>query len=122
MLDMLPSFMKSDAGSHAKLAELAGVLTKNAQTRYGLVLGGVYWRVDETLAAPVAQWATAAVPVAAPVHGDIATGIENYERATAAELAEFEAAWQRDRDTQIEIGDRTYSSDLAPLGDDSARA
>ena len=121
MLDMPPVFMLGEQGQHARLAEIAAALTKNAQTRYGLIVGGVYWRVDETPAAPVAEWAK---PVATPSFassqpGPELTNIEKYERATAEELAAFEAAWQRDSD--IQIGDRTYSSDLAPLGDDPPR-
>ncbi|MDB5965797.1 MAG: hypothetical protein JWQ72_2297 [Polaromonas sp.] len=117
MFDMSPAFMHSEHGQHANLAGLAGMLTHNAHTRYGLVIGGVYWRVDDTLAA---QRSVPAAPVMAappaPAHDDIASSIERYERATAEQLAEFEAAWQKDSD--IQIGDRTYSSDLAPLGED----
>ena len=54
----------------------------------------------------------AQLPSAAP------TGRQKYERASAEELAAFEAAWQKGQEMQI--GDRIYSSDLAPLGDDSA--
>lgn len=115
MLDMPPAFMTSEEGQHARLTEIAASLTKNAQKRYGLIVGGVYWRVDESLVAP---WSK---PVPTPSFatsqpGPELTNIEKYERATAEQLAAFEAAWQRDSD--IQIGDRTYSSDLAPLGDD----
>ena len=123
MLDMSPAFMSSEQGEHKHLAGIAASLTRNAQTRYGLVVGGVYWRVDETLAAPVAEWAKRAAP-AEPVEqlaaqDQIASNIEKYERATAEQLAEFEAAWQNENEHEIQIGDRTYSSDLAPLGDDT---
>lgn len=118
MLDMPPAFMLSEHGQHARLAEIAATLTKNAQTRYGLIVGGVYWRIDETLGAPVAEWAKpAAIPsFASSQPGPELTNIEKYERATAEQLAAFEAAWQESSD--IKIGDRTYSSDLAPLGED----
>jgi hypothetical protein len=43
--------------------------------------------------------------------------MRRYERATAQELAAFESAWQKS--SELSIGDRTYSSDLAPLGSDS---
>ena len=121
MFDMPPDFMNGEQGQHGQLTKLAAALTKNAQTRYGLVVGGVYWRVDETLAASVANWArpSTPAPLAAP-QNSVATNIENYERVTAEELADFEAAWQKDSD--IRIGDRTYSSDLAPLGDDSHKS
>ena len=57
MMDMSPTFMASEAGQHAPLAETAALITKNAQTKYGLIVGGVYWRVDETLDVSVANWA-----------------------------------------------------------------
>lgn len=118
MLDMSPAFMAGEQSDHANLAKLAAELTRNAQTRYGLIVGGVYWRADETLAAPIAEWARPAGPAESLTAQDqIASNIEKYERATAAQLAEFEAAWQTESD--ILIGDRTYSSDLAPLGDDT---
>ena len=121
--DMSPDFMTSEQGQHGPLTKLAAELTKNAQTRYGLVVGGVYWRVDETLAASVAEWALPATP--APLAAsqnlvDTDTDIENDLRVTAEELAEFEAAWQKVSD--IPIGDRIYSSDPAPLGDDSHKS
>jgi hypothetical protein len=118
MMDMSPSFMDSEHGQHKQLAETAALLTKNAQVRYGLIVAGVYWRVDETLDAAVAAWARppeAAAP-ASERADPAANNIEKYERATADELAAFEAAWQKSSD--IQIGDRTYSSDLAPLGED----
>ena len=42
--------------------------------------------------------------------------VEKYEQVTAEELAEFEAAWQKS--SSVQIGSRTYSSDLAPLAED----
>ena len=121
MLDMSPTFMASLGGQHAELAETAALLTKNAQTKYGLIVGGVYWRVDETLDVSVANWARPSVPVPLEQPGTTAeerrlANIEKYEQVSTEEMAEFEAAWQKDR--AIQIGDRTYSSDLAPLGED----
>ncbi|MES2053413.1 MAG: hypothetical protein V4455_15715 [Pseudomonadota bacterium] len=121
MLDMSPMFMESEQGQHRQLAGIAAALTKNALTRYGLVVGGIYWRTDETLAAPVADWARPSAPasLAASTSGPALSNIEKYEQVTAEELAAFEAAWQKSAD--IQLGDRTYSSDLAPLGEDSPR-
>ncbi|MEO6017889.1 MAG: hypothetical protein ABIP46_11585 [Polaromonas sp.] len=128
MLDMAPAFMASPQGQHAQLAEIAATLTQNALAKYGLILGGVYWRVDETLNTVVAQWArppgldapvTPAPPPATPTTGKPPSNVENYERVTADELAAFEAAWQKN--SEIQIGNRTYSSDLAPLGEDPPR-
>ena len=121
MLDMSPTFMESPGGKHAELAVTAALLTQNAVTKYGLVVGGVYWRVDETLDVSVANWARPSVPLPLEQPGATAeerrlANIEKYEQVSAEEMEEFEAAWQKDR--AIQIGDRTYSSDLAPLAED----
>ncbi len=118
MMDMSQAFMDSEHGQHKQLAETAALLTKNARSRYGLVVAGVYWRIDETLDPAVAAWARPAGTTAAvtePVD-HASSNVEAYERATADEWAAFEAAWQKS--SAIQIGDRTYSSDLAPLGED----
>lgn len=121
MMDMSPTFMNSAHGQHKQLVETAALLTQNAQTRYGLIVVGVYWRVDETLDAAVAAWARPpGTTAAASAPADPAlSNVEKYERATAEELAAFEAAWRKSSD--IQIGDRTYSSDLAPLAEDPPR-
>ena len=128
MLDMSPKFMATDKGQHAQLVGIAALLSKNAQIRYGLVVDGVYWRVDDTLNSPSASRfrpfdsadRAAGAPGApgAPGAGSSAgsANIEKYQRATAQELAAFEAAWQKNN--AVQIGDRTYSSDLAPLAKD----
>lgn len=121
MMDMSPAFMGSAQGQHKQLAEIAALLTQNARTRYGLVVSGMYWRTDETLDATVAAWARPpGTPAPATKSANMAlNNIEKYEHATADQLAAFEAEWQKSND--IQIGDRTYSSDLAPLGDDPPR-
>ena len=121
MLDMSPDFMAGTAGQHAQLKETAALLTKNAHVKYGLVVGGVYWRIDETLDVTVANWARPSVPLPLEQPGTTPeerrlANIEKYEQVSAEEMAEFEAAWQKD--SSIQIGDRTYSSDLAPLTED----
>ena len=118
MLDMSPKFMATDKGQHAQLVGIAALLSKNAQIRYGLVVDGVYWRVDDTLNSPSASrfrpFDSADRAAGAPGAGS--TNIEKYQHATAQELAAFEAAWQKNN--AVQIGDRTYSSDLAPLAED----
>ena len=115
MLDMSPTFMASPAGEHASLKETAAELVKNAEIKYGLQVSGVYWRVDETLDVSVANWARPAMSAtsALSLESQRQSNIDKYEAVTAEEMAEFEAAWQRD--SAIRIGERTYSSDLAPL-------
>lgn len=121
MMDMSPAFMDSAQGQHQQLTATAALLTKNAQTRYGLIVAGVYWRVDETLDAAVAEWARPPDHIAAAAEpaDPAASSTETYERATADELAAFEAAWRKS--SAVQIGDRTYASDLAPLAEDPSR-
>lgn len=118
MLDMSPTFMASPAGQRAGLEKLAALVTDNAQSKYGLLVGGVYWRADETLDAAIAHWAkpSPSAPFDANPDDAVLSNVEKYEQATAEDLAEFEAAWQKDR--AIKIGDRTYSTDVAPLAED----
>ena len=115
MLDMSPTFMASPGGEQASLKETAALLIKNAETKYGLQVGGVYWRADETLDVSVANWArpASATPPVPSAESQRQNNIDKYEAVTAEEMAEFEAAWQKDSD--IQIGDRSYSSDLGPL-------
>ena len=121
MMDMPSAFMGSAQGQHKQLAEIAALLTQNARTRYGLVVTGMYWRTDETLDVTVAAWARppdAPATVADSAYADL-SNIEKYEHATADQLTAFEAEWQKSND--IQVGNRTYSSDLAPLGEDIPR-
>lgn len=118
MLGMSSAFMDSEQGQHAQLAAIAAALTKNAQTRYGLLVTGVYWRLDEALDAAVAGWerpATAAGHATTPSDHEL-TNVEKYQKASEEDLAAFEQAWQKGSD--IQIGSRTYSSDIAPLMED----
>ena len=119
MLDMSPTFMASPGGEHASLKETAAKLVKNAETKYGLQVGGVYWRIDETLDVSVANWARPAIsaPSALGLESQRQINIDKYEAVTAEEMAAFEAAWQRDH--IIQIGERSYLSDLALLTEDA---
>jgi hypothetical protein len=79
---------------------------------------GVYWRSDETLDDTAPGTTRAADPAArrAAPAGQPLSNLQKYERATAADLAAFEEAWQKN--SAINIGGRSYSSDLAPLEDE----
>ena len=117
MFDMSPDFMASEQGQHRQLSKLATALIANAQSRYGLVVGAVYWRIDETLAVLVAEWARPSIPAPLAVPPNpLASLMGNNGHMTATELADFEAARQSDN-SDIKIGNRTYSSDLGALGD-----
>lgn len=115
LLDMSPTFMASPAGEHASLKEMAAVLIKNAETSYGLQVSGVYWRSDETLDVTVDNWAQPPVSAPSALSTDSLrqSNIEKCEAITTEEMAQFEAASQKER--TIQIGDRTYSSDLTPM-------
>lgn len=116
MVDLSTDFMDSEQGRQRSLAALGTVIGKNALARYGLGVAAVYWRVNEELRGFDPQRAEAA---AGPDSGTLspeekrASNVRRYERATAQELAAFESAWQNS--SEMTIGDRTYSSDLAPL-------
>jgi hypothetical protein len=116
MIDLSTDFLNNPEGQPARLLAVGANITRNAMARYGIVVAGVYWRVNEELKgfdrAPDEPVSPAAASPQTPP-----TAREKYERATADELAAFEAAWQKGKDLQV--GDRIYSSDLAPLTGDS---
>jgi len=114
MIDLSTDFMNNPEGQPARLLAVGANITRNAMARYGIVVAGVYWRVNEELQGFDKQPPEAAAATAAPTPQ---TPREKYERATADELAAFEAAWQKGQ--ELHVGDRIYSSDLAPLGGDS---
>ena len=119
MVDLSTDFMESEQGQQKNLAVLGAIIGKNALARYGLAVPAVYWRVNEELKGFDPQRAeAAAAPDAISPEAMRASNLRRYERATAQELAAFESAWQNS--SEMTIGDRTYSSDLAPLtGGDS---
>jgi hypothetical protein len=119
MLDMSPTLMASPAGDHASLNETAAVLINNAATKYGLVVGAVYWRSDETLDVSVDDWARPAAPSlgAHSADGERQSHGGALDAMTADEMSAFEAAWQNKQ--PVQIGDRFYSSDLVPFTDET---
>ncbi len=118
MLDMSPAFMESAQGQHRQRVETAAALTHNAQQQYGLIVMGVYWRSDDTLDETAPGATRAANPDASQAArtGQPLSNVQKYEHASAADLATFEATWQKN--SAINIGGRSYSSDLAPLEDE----
>lgn len=116
MMDLSTDFMDSEEGRQRPLTVLAATIGKNALTRYGLGVVAVYWRVNEELKGrgfETQRTDAAAGPDDGSPESARSSNLRKYERATAQELAAFEAAWQKGR--ELTIGDRTYSSDLAPL-------
>ena len=117
MLDVSPTFLASPAGDDASLNETAAVLIKNAKTKYGLQVSGVYWRSNEKLDVSVADSVKTAIPasVALSAVSGRKVSMDKSDALTAEEMAAFEAAWQTDSD--ILIGERTYATEFAPLSD-----
>lgn len=114
MVDLSTDFMESEQGQQKSLAALGALIRKNALARYGLGVPAVYWRVNEELKGLDPQRAEAtATSDNISAEAMRASNLRRYERATAQELAAFESAWQSS--SEMTIGDRTYSSDLAPL-------
>ena len=111
LVDLSTDFLDSREGGPARLAEVGAAIAKNAAARYNLLVSGVYWQVNEQI-----QGFSASRP--SPLRaGQDAAGtmptVRRRERATAEELAAFEAAWEKGR--TLQIGDRVYDSDIAPL-------
>ena len=129
LVDLCADFLHNREGQPEQLAVVAAAITKNAAARYGILVAGVYWQVNEQIrgfeaSRPEAQHSGGGATAPDSVTADSLTPRQKYERATADELAAFEAAWQKGR--EMDLGDRVYSSDLAPLtggesGDDSKR-
>jgi hypothetical protein len=117
LVDLSTDFLDSREGGPARLAEVGAAIAKNASTRYDLLVSGVYWQVNEQIQGFSASRPAALRP--GQEAGDSRPPVQRHERATAEELAAFEAAWEKGR--ALQIGDRVYSSDLAPLGPDSGK-
>ena len=115
MLDMSPTFLASLAGQHASLKETANVLIKNAETKYGLQVGGVYWRSDDSLDVNGANWIRPPVSVApAPAtENGHQSNLKKYDAVMSEEMIAFEAAWQKD--SAIQIGKCSYLAEWVPL-------
>lgn len=117
MVDLSTDFMDGEQGQQRPLMALGDAIRKNALTRYGVGVPAVYWRVNEEIRGFDPERAEAPPVVAATPEATRSSNLRKYERATAQELAAFESAWQKS--SELSIGDRTYSSDLAPLGSDA---
>ncbi|HQR98639.1 MAG TPA: hypothetical protein PK060_20350 [Polaromonas sp.] len=116
MMDLSTDFMHNRKGCPAQLVALGMAIGKNAAARYGILVSGVYWRVNDQIqgfepSRPDAEFgADATAPALPPPR-------PRHERAGAEELAAFEAAWQKEKAQELRLRDRVYASDLAPLGD-----
>ncbi len=114
MIDLSPDFLHNPETQQDRLLAVGHAITHNAMSRYGVVVQGVYWRVNEEL--PASERAPL-VETAPTQPSPLLSAREKYEQATADELAAFEEAWHKGQ--ELRVGDRLYSSDLAPLDGDS---
>ncbi len=112
MMDLSTDFMHKREGSPAQLQALGAAIGKNAATRYGLLVAGVYWRVNDEIQGfePSRPVAESGAELSAP---DVPQPERRQERARVEELAAFEAAWHTGE--ELRFRDRVYASDLAPL-------
>ena len=115
MMDLSTDFMHNREGCPAQLVALGMAIGKNAAARYGILVSGVYWRVNDQI-----QGFEPSRPSAEP--GADATGPDlppprlRHQRAGAEELVACEAIWQNEKGQALRFRDRVYASDLAPLG------
>lgn len=118
MMDLSTDFMHNREGCPAQLVALGMAIGKNAAARYGILVSGVYWRVNDQIqgfepSRPDAEFGADATAPALPPRPP-------QGRAGAEELAAFEAAWQKEKGQELRLRDRVYASDLAPLGGEMA--
>jgi hypothetical protein len=115
MVDLANDFIDLEQGRPRPLQALGGAIAKNALGRYGVGVAAVYWRVNPELTGFDPERVEPGSPAVDASTPDArrSANVRKYERATAEELAAFESAWGKS--SELTIGDRTYSSDLAPL-------
>jgi len=114
LMDLSTDFLHNREGRPAHLVALGAAIGKNAVARYAILVSSVYWRVNDQI-----QGFETSRPGAEPGADDMASDMPprpGNARARAEELAAFEAALQKGQ--ALQLRDRVYATDLAPLGDD----
>lgn len=117
LMDLSTDFLHNRDGHPAHLLVLGAAIAKNAAARYAVMVSGVYWRVNDQIQGfensrpRVEPGADATAP-------DLPLSLRGRARARAEELATFEAALQKGQ--ALQIRDRVYATDLAPLGEGMA--
>lgn len=117
MIDLSTDFLHNPEGRPERLVALGHAIARNALARYGLGVAGVYWQVNEEIKGFEASRPDLGVGGAGVSVPAALSGTQKYEHASARELAAFEAAWHEGQ--ELQLGDRVYSSDLAPLSGDT---
>ena len=119
LVDLSTDFLHNREGRPGQLVVLGAAITKNAAARYGILVAGVYWQVN----GQIQGFETSRPDAQHSGGGATAPGLplphRRREDPTAEEFAAFEAARQKGH--ELQLGDRVYLSDLAPLGGDSER-
>lgn len=115
LVGLSSDFMDSEQGRPRPLQALGAAMAKDALGRYGVGVAAVYWRVNPELKGFDPERVAPASPAedATTSKAQRSANMHKYERATAEEFAAFESAWQKG--SELTIGARIYSSDLAPL-------
>ncbi len=117
LMDLSTDFMHNREGRPGPLVALGTAIGQNAAARYGILVSGVYWRVNDQIQG-FEPSRPGAEPGADATAQDTPPPRRGQGRAGAEELAAFESFWQKGQ--ELRLRDRVYASDLAPLGDDSA--
>ena len=107
-------FLYNREGRPGQLVVLGAAITKNAAARYGITVSAVYWQVN----GQIQGFETSRPDAQHSGGGAAAPGLplphRKHDHPTAEEFAAFEAARQKGH--ELQLGNRVYLSDLAPLG------
>lgn len=124
LIEVTRQFCARRDGHQLRHAEIEAWLRKRTYERYGVVIDGMFWRIDETISffARTQRAADAALPAAL-------TGASNKPASTSSRLArgvgdgiseqereQFQLALRQGRrPPPLQVGAREYASDLMPL-------
>lgn len=115
LMDLSTDFMHNREGRPAHLVALGAAIGKNAAARYAIMVSGVYWRVNDQI-----KGFETSRPGAEPGADDAAPNPPppRLRQLHTDELATFETALHKGK--ALQLRDRVYATDLAPLGGDMA--
>jgi len=119
LVDLSTDFLHNREGRPAQLVVLGAAITKNAAARYGIMVAGVYWQVNDRIQGFEPSRSDAQHSGGGATAPGLPLPHRKRDHPTAEEFAAFEAARQEGHGLQL--GNRVYLSDLAPLGGDSGR-
>ena len=134
MIDVAQSFVVGKDGRTMSFADVEKWMRTHTFDRYGVLIGGVYWRVSETVerfeaqsrasdaptanAASVMQARKPAAKVPEQDQGNARLAREKFQPVSAEEAQAFREALNRGvAPPPVHVGHLEYKSDLAPLDD-----